>query len=199
MSMEPDDNLSTQERQAFGRLTKGKMPPSYLEDRIVEALKESDLIRSSRPLSYRQIGIALAASIALFVLGGIVGARWVSGSSATPGLPEFMLVLRAPAQESQRSAGDVRKIVEEYSAWAGEIRTAGSLVGGEKLKAEARLISRADGRTSVSHDLPIPRESQIQGYFLIYASDFQHAVAIAAACPHLNYGGTVEIRQIDRF
>ncbi|MFY9608267.1 MAG: YciI family protein [Blastocatellia bacterium] len=203
MSKEFKDDLNTQERQAFDRLTREEMPPSFLEERIVEALKGSNLIRSPRRgwrLSYSQIGVALAGSLAVFVLGAIVGTRWVSGSSQKPGMPEFMLVLRASAQESQeRSSEEVRKSVEEYSAWAREIRKTGLLVGGEKLKEQARLLRMADGRASVSENFPGPTESLIEGYFLIQATDYQHAVAIAAGCPHLKYGGTVEIRQIDQF
>ena len=178
------------------------MPPSFLEERIVEALKESNLIRSPGRgwrLSYPQIGIGLAASLALFVLGAIAGVWWVSGSSQKAGMPEFMLVLRASERESQaRTSEEVRKTVEEYTVWAGEVRKTGLLVGGEKLKDEARLITMADGRTLVSENSTGPKDGLIQGYFLIQAADYQHAVAIAAGCPHLKYGGTVEIRQIDR-
>jgi hypothetical protein len=41
------------------------------------------------------------------------------------------------------------------------------------------------------------RENAIGGYFLIRARDYQQAVSIAENCPHLRYGGTIEIRQID--
>lgn len=203
MSKEFEDHLDAKERQAFDRLAKEETPPSFLEERIVEALKESNLIRSpgrGRRLSYPQIGIGLAASFALFVLGVTAHVWWVSGSSLNKGMPEFMLVLRASAQESQPGTSEeVRRTVEEYTAWAGEVRKTGLLVGGEKLKDEARLITVAEGRTLVSEDSPGPKDSQIEGYFLIQATDYQHAVAIAAGCPHLKYGGTVEIRQIDRF
>ena len=203
MSKESQDNLNAPERQAFDRLTKEEMPPPFLEERIVEALKESNLIRSPNRgwrLSYPQIGIAFAASLALFALGIIVGTRWASGSSPVPGMPEFMLVLRASAQESQASSSDeVRERVKEYTAWAEDIRKTGLLIGGEKLKQEARLIRTAEGRTSVSEQPSDSTENAIAGYFLIQATDYQHAVAIAANCPHLKYGGTVEVRQIDRF
>lgn len=94
MSKEFEDDLSARERQEFDRLTREEMPPSFLEERIVEALKESNLIRSpgrGRRLRYPQIDIALAASVALFVLGTIVGTRLDSGSSQKQGTPEFML------------------------------------------------------------------------------------------------------------
>lgn len=203
MSKELEDDLDTEERRALDLLVKETMPPPFLEERIVQALKTANLIRSPRSgrrFSYPQIGIAVAASLALFVLGAVVGTRWASGSSKRPDLPEFMLVLRGSAKESQaRSSDEIRKSVAEYSAWAGEIRKTGMLLGGEKLKDEARLLSVSDGRASVSENPAPSADSVVEGYFLIQATDYQQAVTIAAGCPHLKYGGIVEVRQIDRF
>jgi hypothetical protein len=44
-----------------------------------------------------------------------------------------------------------------------------------------------------------PSEGAIAGYFLLPASDYDHAITIAKTCPHLKHGGTIEIRQIERF
>ncbi len=203
MSEELEDDLDTQERQAIDLLAKEAMPPPFLEEQIVEALKTVHLIRSPRlalRFGSRRIGIAVTASLALFVLGAVAGSWWTSGSSPRPDLPEFMLVLRSSSQDANASSSDeVRQSVAEYSAWAGEIRKTGLLLGGEKLKGEARLLSVSEGRTLVSESSASPADSVIEGYFLIQATDYQQAVSIASGCPHLKYGGTVEVRQIDRF
>jgi hypothetical protein len=39
-------------------------------------------------------------------------------------------------------------------------------------------------------------EADVVGYFLIRATSGEEAVRIARLCPHLNYGGTVEVRAI---
>ena len=35
------------------------------------------------------------------------------------------------------------------------------------------------------------------GFFIVKASDYSEAVEISESCPHLGYGGTIELRQID--
>ena len=37
---------------------------------------------------------------------------------------------------------------------------------------------------------------EIGGYFMFEATDASEAVAIARTCPHLNYQGTLELREI---
>ena len=37
----------------------------------------------------------------------------------------------------------------------------------------------------------------VGGYFLIEAADYDEAVEISKGCPHLKYGGRIELRQID--
>jgi len=39
--------------------------------------------------------------------------------------------------------------------------------------------------------------SSLGGYFLIKAQDMNAALAIARTCPHLKYGGSIEIRPIE--
>ncbi len=108
-----------------------------------------------------------------------------------------LAVLRsAPRELSATSSDEVMKRVKEYSHWASEMRKKGMMVGGEKLKDEARDLTVTDGRVSVIESLP---DDSIAGYFLIQAQDFRQATAIAQDCPHLRYGGTIEVRQIERF
>lgn len=195
-----EDELSPVEREAFDALVKEKQPPDVLERRIVEALRESGLIRSPsagwRHRSIR-IGWAFSASLALFTLGAVAGAWWGSSTPVNRNLPEFMLVLRTSSQElPTRSSEEVLKRVQEYNAWAKKIQQEGLLVSGEKLKDEARFLNVINGRQIVSATQADTKEG-IAGYFLIRARDYQQAVTIAENCPHLKYGGVIEIRQID--
>jgi hypothetical protein len=80
--------------------------------------------------------------------------------------------------------------VREYRDWALSLADEGRLAGANKLINEpGRWLSgsTADSRTT----------SDIQGYFLVQASGYGEALEIAAASPHVRYGGTFEIRQID--
>ena len=203
MSQEFEDELSVEERRALDHLVREQMPPPSLEERVVETLKRSKLIRPSKHLwglSAPRVGLAVAAVLLFFVLGALIGAQWVSKPERKTIEPEFMLVLRsAPEQSQPRSSEDEMQRVREYSNWAGQLRQQGVRVDGEKLKREARILRGTDGRAVVSENSSDTSTQTIAGYFLIAARDYEQAVKIAEGCPHLKYGGTIEVRQIDRF
>jgi hypothetical protein len=211
MSTEFDDELSEQERRAFDSLVRERTPPAALEESVVHALRREGLLRASvttravagpRRSLLPRVGFALAASVALFALGVLVGSRWWSQSPppqrAQADSPQFMLVLRPlPAPAAGEPPGAEAERVREYSAWAREARRAG-LVGGEKLKDEARVLRAVGSQLEVAAGQESEVGSGVGGYFIISARDYDHAVSIARDCPHLKHGGTIEIRQIDR-
>ncbi len=86
--------------------------------------------------------------------------------------------------------------VNEYSAWARAARQQGSLLTGEKLMDDGRLLS---GAAMALLEPGSGGEEGIQGYFLIRATDYRQAVAVASGCPHLKYGGLIEVRRIHKF
>lgn len=213
MSTNFDDELNEQERRAFDSLAREREAPAALEERTVRALRQEGLLRAPAPPHAavglrrprpRQVGLALAASLALFAFGMLVGARWWPSSSqpqqqtARADSPEFMLVLRPlPAPAAGEPPGAEGERVREYTAWAREARREG-LVGGEKLKDEARVLRAVGGRLDVAAGDESEAGSGVSGYFIIRARDYDAAVSIARDCPHLKHGGTIEIRQIDR-
>ena len=219
MSKDFDEELNDQERRALDSLAREREAPAALEERTVCALRREGLLRrapaptrafhlptravaGSRRPRPRQVGFALAASLALFALGLLVGSRWwpspAPRQSAQGDSPEFMLVLRPlPAAAAGDSADAEAERVREYTAWAREARRAG-LVGGEKLKDEARVLRAAGDKLDVAAGSESDAGSGVSGYFIIRARDYEHAVSIARGCPHLKHGGTIEIRQIDR-
>jgi hypothetical protein len=204
MDQEFEDELSMEEQQAFRALAREQMPPPLLEERVVAALKQANLLRSTKNVSWTIMsrkGLAVAASFLLFfTLGLLAGAHWIEKPARQSNLPEFMLVLRAEPEQSQpRSAAEVHQGVKEYSAWARGLRQQGVQIDGEKLKSEARFLRVVAGRTVVADNNSATGPDSIVGYFLIEAQDYEHAVKAAEGCPHLKYGGIVEVRQIDRF
>ncbi|HVG28540.1 MAG TPA: YciI family protein [Pyrinomonadaceae bacterium] len=200
MGEEVEDKLSPEESRAFAGLRREATPPASLEERVVGSLKEAGLIRPRRAslMGAPAVAAAVAASLALFVLGVAAGARLFAEPGEKAQAPEFMLVLRAlPAREEGTREDEMRR-VREYSAWAGELRRSGLLVGGEKLEDDARVLRDVGGRVAVSEGhAQVPGES-IAGYFLIQARDYQHAVTIAEGCPHVRHGGSIEVRRIAR-
>ncbi len=195
MSQDFEDELGAEERQALGRLVREKTPPPALEERVVEALKSAGVLRPRRrsvwSSSAPRAALAVAASLLFFVLGALAGARWVSKPEQSDA-PQFMLVLRsAPEQSGPLALEEITRRVREYGDWAGRLRQQGVRVEGERLAREARFLRGAASENESDAEV-------IAGYFLIEARDYEQAVKLAEGCPHLKYGGTIEVRQIAR-
>lgn len=196
-----DDELSPHEIDALSKLSKEKLPPHHVEMRTLEALRESQLIRvsffqrHSRPLL---ISFVVLVSITFFGLGILLGQRWKSVASIAQTESQFMLLLRNSAQAGQPASATERlQRVKEYSSWAGNMRDQGLLRQGEKLKDEAETLQVMDNQLVVTPSTTEADRNAVAGFFIINARDYQHAVDIARNCPHLKYGGAIEIRQIE--
>ena len=115
-------------------------------------------------------------------------------------MPQFMLLLHeSPSDFSKVSAEEMQKIIGEYIAWRRKIEAEGKFAGGEKLKDEGgRHVSMRNGMARVV-DGPYTEAKEVMGgYFIIKASSYDEAVETSKDCPHLKYGGWIEVREIEQ-
>ena len=114
-------------------------------------------------------------------------------------MPNYMLLLHEqPSDFSQYSAEDMQAVVAEYVAWRHAIEAQGRFVSAEKLKDEGgRHLAMTDSGLRVT-DGPFAEAAEvIGGYFSIIADSYDHAVELSSGCPHLKYGGRIELREIE--
>jgi hypothetical protein len=90
-------------------------------------------------------------------------------------------------------------MTKAYMGWADRMRAEGRLKGGDKLTGDPGKVMRpGDGRVTVT-DGPYAESKEILGgYFMISAKDYDDACRVAESCPHLGYGGRIEVRQVDQ-
>ena len=192
---EPHDDLTRAEREALARLPREARPPRDLEDATVAALAVRGLLRRSAPRLRRhpaEIGLALAASILLFLGGLALGRR--GATEPAPTLPQYLLLLYEGPEYHPAPPGREAERVREYGAWAEARADRGELVAGEELAAEPDLVIGTDGRvTTVRSGAGQPK---LTGFFVIRAADGGRALEIARSCPHVRYGGSIVIRPI---
>lgn len=117
-------------------------------------------------------------------------------------MPQFMLLLHRsttagpPAGTIGREA--VASIVARYVAWSGELKRAGRLVRGDKLEDGTGRVLRRSGPTVQVTDGPFAEARElIGGYYIIEALDWDDAAALAQGCPHLELGGSIELRRLE--
>jgi hypothetical protein len=59
------------------------------------------------------------------------------------------------------------------------------------MRAGTDRVAVTDGPYAESKEL-------VGGFFIIRAADYDEACSLALSCPHLSYGGGVEVRQIQQ-
>lgn len=114
-------------------------------------------------------------------------------------MPRFMLFLHEHQNDfSHFSPEEMQQIIEKYSAWAQRMAESGKLAGSEKLKDEPGRVLTRKGSQTVVRDGPYSETKEmIGGFFMLEARDYREAEELARGCPHLEYGGRIEIREVD--
>jgi hypothetical protein len=112
-------------------------------------------------------------------------------------MPNFMLFLHQRTSDADLSRDEMTRMINEYSAWATKMRDDGRYVASNKLTDDAGKILRPKGGKVVTTDGPYAETKEIVGgYFCIKAASYDEAVKVAETCPHLKYGGEIEVRMI---
>ena len=159
-------------------------------------LQERGLLKTETEGSWNWV-TRIAAMLALIVLGGTGGyvlRMSESGSTApAPKNPLYVLLIR----ESPTSTGGGKELITEYGQWAAGVYKSGRYITGEKLRDQGKILSSSEGTIQVTDAMFNTGQGELGGYFIIEANDYEDAVRIASQCPHLKYGGTIELREIE--
>lgn len=111
-------------------------------------------------------------------------------------MAKFMLLMHdRPEVFEKMSPSEMQEVVQRYITWGRGLRA--SKIGGHKLTGDGRVIRRKRGKVLVT-DGPFAESKEVLGgFFLVKARNYDEAVKLTDGCPHLDYGGTIEVRQID--
>ena len=112
-------------------------------------------------------------------------------------MAKFMLLLYDnPAKWQNMSPEDMQKAIGKYMAWAQKLRQKSIFVGSDKLQDDGRVVRKSGGQVRVS-DGPFAESKEVfGGHFTIDVPSYDKAVEECSDCPHLDYGGTIEVRQV---
>ena len=110
-------------------------------------------------------------------------------------MAQFLYVLYGdPTRWKAMPEAEQQKAFGRYMSWGAQARKAGFLVGSNKLVDDAGKVLRGKAAT----DGPYSETKEVLGgYYLIEAASYEEAVRRAQDHPHLQYNGTIEVRQIE--
>ena len=113
-------------------------------------------------------------------------------------MAQFMMLLHnEPAPEGAYSPEEIQAVVQKYQKWSETMGAAGKLAGGNKLANDAGKVLRGTDNVSVVDGPFAETKEVIGGYFILEAEDYAEAAQLSTSCPHLAFGGTIDLRQID--
>jgi hypothetical protein len=108
------------------------------------------------------------------------------------------LLYETPMDYGAISPDEMQQIIGKYKAWRDRMETAGHLVGSQKLKdGEGRVLKADDGKMRVTDGPYSETKEVIGGYFALQASGYDEALRLLEDNPHLEFGGTIELREVD--
>lgn len=109
-------------------------------------------------------------------------------------MPQYMLLLyENPAGWEKVSPEEMQKALEKYMAWTKKPFT----VDSKRLAGDKGRVIRASGGKPRATDGPYSETKEVLGgFYLITAGSYDEAVARALEHPHVEYGGTIEVRQL---
>ena len=107
-------------------------------------------------------------------------------------MAKFMLLLYDdPSGWARLSPEEMQKAIEKYRAWMQKS------VDAQRLAQDAGKVIRAQGGKPRVTDGPYSETKEVLGgYYTIEAANYDEAVQKALTHPHVEYGNTIEIRQV---
>lgn len=104
-----------------------------------------------------------------------------------------MLVKGNPDQ-APVSPEDARANVQKYMDYAARLRSEGRYVAADGLSNEVRLL-KPGGKVEKRDGAHSQAKEVVGGFYVFTASSFDEATGIAADCPALLHGGSIELRE----
>jgi len=114
-------------------------------------------------------------------------------------MTQYMLLIRNEDTDfSKFSAKDFQDLMKKYKDWTQKIVQDGTYVSGEKLTHDlGKSLKVKSGKIIVDGPYADTKDA-IGGYYIIKAKSLDAAVEVGKGCPALSYGGSLEVRAVDK-
>ena len=109
-------------------------------------------------------------------------------------MPQYMLLLYDnPVDWHKVSPEEMQKAIEKYMAWTKKPFNKDS----KRLAEDAGKVIRANNGKPRATDGPYSEAKEVLGgFYLIEADSYDEAVELSMTHPHLEYGGTIVVREL---
>ena len=112
-------------------------------------------------------------------------------------MAKFLILARGTGEAYKHlSPQEMQQVIQKYMAWTEELRKAGRLLQGEKLREGGRVVRGVNGQMIVTDGPFVESKEILGGFWLVEASSYEQIQQDVARNPHLR-AGSLEIREIE--
>jgi hypothetical protein len=106
---------------------------------------------------------------------------------------EYLLIFRNTGWHKDLSPEKIQENMARFTAWFERLSNEGRFKTGAPLTHKGKFLA---GRNLVTDGPFAESKEAIAGFFVIQGNSLEQAVETAKGCPGLEYGQTVEVREI---
>ena len=108
-------------------------------------------------------------------------------------MPNFLFLFRRSPNPVKASPEEMQVIMQKWMSWVSDLKATGVYKAGEPLMPTGKTLHK----DNVITDGPFAEGKElVGGFFIVDAPDIDAAIEMAKACPDLERGGTVEVRDV---
>jgi hypothetical protein len=105
----------------------------------------------------------------------------------------MFLLYNDPSWYQKLSPDEMQKATEKYMAWTSQP----FVVDSKRLQPDPGRVIRPNGGNPRATDGPYSETKEVLGgYYTVESASYDEAVQLALGHPHLEYGGTIEVRHV---
>ena len=107
-----------------------------------------------------------------------------------------IILLEYPSDAAPPTSDEMKTIMARFHTWMDELYRKGQVAGTNGLELTGKTLRGRIGETIITDGPFAEGKEVIGGYVLLNPSTLEEAVAVAGACPGLDYRMIVEVRPV---
>ncbi|WP_430612081.1 YciI family protein [Flavobacterium sp. JP2137] len=109
-------------------------------------------------------------------------------------MKEFLLLIRENVNYGSLSLQEMQDEIEKHLNWVEQLMEQGCFKGGNPLDSQGVSLK---GKDRVLTDGPFVESKEcISGFYFLMANSLEEATEIGKGCPALDFGASIEIREV---
>ena len=108
----------------------------------------------------------------------------------------YLILLEYPNDAKPPTSEEMKTIMTRFDSWMGELYGQGRVAATNGLELTGKILRGPIGQTIVTDGPFAEGKEVVGGYVLLNPSTLDEAMAVARACPGLDYRMIVEVRPV---